>query len=269
MVALLCNSYLRDTTSSFVIFLYLVTLSSSWIVYPMGLSTLALSKTAITRRALAVSYSRLFATQSSTVGQTIQSLLICGPSGVGKGTLITRLLEEYPHNVALSVSRTSRAPRAGEVHGIHYYFIPREELAADISQGKIPYLESAEVHGNLYGTRLDVVEAIHKQYKICLLDLDTHGAQQLQSKQFPMHSIFIAPPSIDDLEKRLLQRGSETIEQRTLRLRNAQKEIEYGTKPGNFECILINDNLEQTYRQLIHQLQLWFPTYFQIGRAHV
>lgn len=194
---------------------------------------------------------------------TKQSILICGPSGVGKGTLITRLLQEYPADVALSVSRTSRCPRAGEVEGVHYYFVHRSDLEKDIQMGQWPYLEHAEVHGNLYGTRLDAVYAIHAQGKLCLLDLDTRGAQQLQAKKFPMHSLFIAPPSLETLASRLSGRNSETSAQQELRLQNARAEIVYGTQPGHFDTILVNDNIEETYQGLVSQLRTWFPTYFQ------
>lgn len=192
---------------------------------------------------------------------TVQSILICGPSGVGKGTIISRLLSEFPHKVALSVSRTSRSPRKGEINGVHYHFVSRDELAKDIAEGSIPYLESAEVHGNLYGTRLDAVHAVHQQGKVCLLDVDVRGAQQLQSAGFPMYSVFIMPPSIDTLEKRLLQRGSETPAQRQLRLHNAREEIAFGQQPGKFDMILVNDDVDAAVRRLLQQLHHWFPTF--------
>lgn len=199
--------------------------------------------------------------QPSNSSVAIQSILICGPSGVGKGTIISRLLSEYPHKLALSVSRTSRSPRKGEIDGVHYHFVSREELAKDIAEGSIPYLESAEVHGNLYGTRLDAVHAVHQQGKLCLLDVDVRGAQQLQSAGFPMYSVFIMPPSIDALETRLLHRGSETPAQRQLRLHNAREEIAFGQQPGKFDMILVNDNVDTAVQRLVHQLHQWFPTF--------
>lgn len=198
---------------------------------------------------------------SNSTATAVQSILICGPSGVGKGTIISRLLSEFPHKVALSVSRTSRSPRQGEVNGVHYHFVTRDELAKDIAEGGIPYLESAEVHGNLYGTRLDAVHAVHQQGKVCLLDVDVRGAQQLQSAGFPMYSVFIMPPSIDALEQRLLHRGSETLAQRQLRLHNAREEIAFGQQPGKFDMILVNDDVDAACRRLMQQLHQWFPSF--------
>lgn len=195
----------------------------------------------------------------------IQSVLICGPSGVGKGSLIAKLLNEFPNDVALSVSRTSRSPRVGEIHGVHYYFVDRDGIKKDIAEGDIPYLEYAEVHGNLYGTRVDAVYDIHKQNKICILDLDTKGAQSLQEKKFPVYSVFVVPPSIEALESRLMNRGSETAEQRQLRLDNAKAQIEFGTQNRNFNCILVNDNLDECYSRLMEQLRSWFPKHFSVN----
>lgn len=190
----------------------------------------------------------------------IKSLLICGPSGVGKGTLINLLLTNYPNKFGLSVSRTSRKPRVGEIDGVHYHFVKdRETFHQDIQNGKHPYIEYAEVHGNFYGTRQDAVEDVHKAGKICILDLDTKGAENLKKMKFPIRSIFIAPPSIESLKNRLTNRGTETEAQMNIRLHNAIKEIEYGHTPGNFDMILVNDDLNSSYHTLTQQLRVWFP----------
>lgn len=194
----------------------------------------------------------------------LQSVLICGPSGVGKGTLIERLLRECPETVSLSVSRTSRAPRPGEVNGVHYHFVSREDLEKDIATGPWRYLEHAEVHGNLYGTREDAVSSIHASGRICLLDLDMAGARQLKALQYPMKTVFILPPTLDDLEIRLRKRGTESPEQLQTRLANAQREIEYGRTPGNFDHLIVNDRFDRAYEDLMDRLEVWFPLHFAI-----
>jgi guanylate kinase len=206
---------------------------------------------------------------SVTAGSSnvIQSVLICGPSGVGKGTLINRLLNDHPDCFALSVSRTSRKARPGEIHGVHYFFVDRSELEHDIKHGAYRYLETAEVHGNLYGTREDAVSSIHSQGKICVLDLDTVGAKSLKSLNFPMKTLFIAPPSIDHLAARLGSRGTESAEQKAVRLTNAKRELDYGLTPGNFESILVNDDLDEAYERLNLTLRSWFQSVLQTTAA--
>jgi len=193
---------------------------------------------------------------------SIQSVVICGPSGVGKGTLITKLLQEYPNSIALSVSHTSRKPRPGEINGVHYHFVDKEVLQEDMKTGKYRYLETAEVHGNLYGTREDAVHTIHADHKVCLLDVDTKGVTSLKRLQFPMKSIFIAPPSLASLEARLLTRNTESAEVIALRIHNAQQELEYGRAPNQFDKLLENDELDHTYSELLSTLRDWFPVYF-------
>lgn len=197
------------------------------------------------------------------LNQSIKSVLICGPSGVGKGTLINKLLANYPSTCGLSVSHTSRPARAGEINGTHYHFTTRQLFEEDISSGPFRYIETAEVHGNLYGTREDAIYAVHNHGKICILDLDTKGAEKLRSLGFPMHSVFIRPPSTADLEKRLRGRGTEKEEQIQLRVANAVKEMEYGLTTGHFEFVLLNDELDKAYSELVTQCKLWFPSYFK------
>lgn len=193
-----------------------------------------------------------------------QSLVICGPSGAGKGTLIHRLLQEYPSLFALSVSHTSRAPRPGEVDGVHYHFRPLEELRRDMESGSIPFIETASVHGNLYGTRQDAVDSIHAQGKICVLDVDVRGVKSIKAKQFPGKYLFIRPPTLSDLETRLRNRGTETEASLQLRLRNAQEEMEYGeARTANatllhFNHVLVNDHLEDAWSELHSLLRTWF-----------
>jgi guanylate kinase len=193
------------------------------------------------------------------MNQLCRSVVICGPSGVGKGTIINKLLHAYPSKFGLSISHTSRKPRIGETDGQHYHFLSREELENDIQNGPIKFLEFAQVHANLYGTRKDAVERVHSDGKICVLDLDTKGVQQFKSSNFPAKYIFITAPSIEILESRLRSRGTENEESVLLRINNAKKEMQYGVEPGQFDTVLVNESIEETYKNVLSCLKVWFP----------
>ena len=192
-----------------------------------------------------------------------KSLVICGPSGVGKGTLINKLLSSYPEKFSLSVSYTSRNPREHEVDGKHYHFVDKEFLINDIKNGPIKYVEHAEVHSNLYGTRQDDVDAIHKDNKICILDIDVNGVKQLKVNYFPAIYVFIRPVSISALEQRLRDRNTESEAQIQLRLKNASNEIDYGDDSSNFDFVLTNDQLDECYMNLDRRIKEWFPQVFE------
>jgi len=178
----------------------------------------------------------------------LRPVVITGPSGVGKGTLITRLLKEYPDNFGFSVSHTTRNPRPGEVNGQHYHFIPLDEMKREVESGK--FVEHANVHGNMYGTSKAAVEKVLNEGKICILDIDVQGAEQVKKSDLKPFFVFISPPSVEELEKRLRGRGTETEESVQRRLRNALGELEYTKRQGFWDFILVNDNLEKAYSGL-------------------
>ncbi|GJP72577.1 hypothetical protein CLOP_g3292 [Closterium sp. NIES-67] len=176
-------------------------------------------------------------------------VVICGPSGVGKGTLITRLMEEFPGRCGFSVSHTTRKPRPGEEDGVHYNFTAREEMEKEIAEGK--FLEKADVHGNLYGTSVAAVKKVTDSGKMCILDIDVQGARQVKaSPALDAVFIFVAPPSFEELERRLRGRGTETEEQVEKRLGNARKEMDAGKDATLFNHTIINDNLDAAYSKL-------------------
>lgn len=181
-------------------------------------------------------------------GDGPKPIVISGPSGVGKGTLISELMKEFPSNFGFSVSHTTRAPRVKELNGVHYHFTERSVMEKDIREGK--FLESASVHGNLYGTSMEAVEAVTDAGKRCILDIDVQGARSVRASSLEAIFIFICPPSFDELEKRLRSRGTETEEQVQKRLRNAKAELEQGRSPGLFDHILVNDDLDTCYQNL-------------------
>jgi len=189
---------------------------------------------------------------SMTKQQFYKSLIICGPSGVGKGTIINELLKCYPDKLGLSVSHTTRLPRPGENNGIHYHFVKKEWMEDKIKQTNNDnfFIEYANVHGNLYGTSKNAVEYVQNQGKLCILDVDVQGVIQIKKSNFIGKYIFIAPPSIELLENRLRLRGTETEEQVKLRLKNAKQELEYGYTKGNFDEIIINDELSDAIKKV-------------------
>ncbi|BAT96381.1 hypothetical protein LR48_Vigan02g037100 [Vigna angularis] len=182
------------------------------------------------------------------IGNVEKPVVISGPSGVGKGTLISLLMKEFPSMFGFSVSHTTRAPRGMEKDGVHYHFTEKNVMEKEIKDGK--FLEFASVHGNLYGTSVEAVELVSDAGKRCILDIDVQGARSVRASPLEAMFIFICPPSMDELEKRLRDRGTETEEQVLKRLRNAQAEIEQGRSSGIFDHILFNDNLEDCYENL-------------------
>ncbi|KAK2417025.1 guanylate kinase [Trifolium repens] len=182
------------------------------------------------------------------VGNAEKPIVISGPSGVGKGTLISMLMKEFPSMFGFSVSHTTRAPRNMEKDGVHYHFTEKSVMEKEIKNGK--FLEFASVHGNLYGTSVEAVEVVADAGKRCILDIDVQGAKSVRASSLEAIFIFVCPPSMEELEKRLRDRGTETEEQILKRLRNAKAEIEQGTSSNIFDFMLYNDKLEESYEKL-------------------
>ncbi|GBF92449.1 guanylate kinase [Raphidocelis subcapitata] len=173
-----------------------------------------------------------------------KALVIVGPSGVGKGTLIQELLRRDPQRYAFSVSTTTRAPRPGEQDGVHYAFTSKEAMMAAISRGE--FLEHAEVHGALYGTRRDGVQAALAAGRVPLLDIDVQGARQVRASGLPALLVFVAPPSLEELERRLRGRGTDGEAQTQRRLGAAKGEIRSLNEKGLYDYLLINEGLGET-----------------------
>ena len=170
--------------------------------------------------------------------------IISGPSGVGKSSLLKRLLANHD-NLRFSVSTTTRQPRVGEQDGVDYNFVTQEQFTADIEQDL--FLEWAIVHGNYYGTSKKQIQTMTENGLDVILDIDVQGSQNLMKKNIDGIYIFIAPPSIDELRKRLIGRGTDSEEVIATRLKNAEKEMECMDKYPN---IIFNDDLEEAYNKL-------------------
>ncbi|CAN8061559.1 unnamed protein product [Agarophyton chilense] len=176
------------------------------------------------------------------------AVVIAGPSGVGKGTLIARLRADFPALFGFSVSHTSRAPRAGEKDGVDYHFTTADQIKHDVVAGK--FIEHAEVHGRHYGTSVMAVEQVRAQGKICILDIDVQGCRSARAAGLNAKYVFVAPPSLAELENRLRGRGTETEDAIVIRLGNAHTEIDAKDEPGLFDVVLVNDSLDVAYAQL-------------------
>ena len=172
------------------------------------------------------------------------ALIISGPSGAGKGTLVKMLIEEFP-NIQFSISYTTRKPREGEIDGIDYVFISKEEFKKLIKEDM--FAEWANVHGNYYGTpRKEIEEKLNKGFDV-VFDVDVQGAKSLKQSLRQGVFVFILPPSIEELKRRLIKRGSDDPKTIEIRLKNAQKEME---AIDEFEYVILNDDLNKAYDNL-------------------
>ena len=173
-------------------------------------------------------------------------IILSSPSGAGKSTLSRGLLAWDP-DISFSVSATTRAPREGEVDGQHYHFMSKAAFQEDVARGDM--LEHAEVFGNFYGSpKGPVTEAISEGRDV-LFDIDWQGAQQIQNSALSQHvlSIFILPPSISELRRRLIERGQDSAEVIAGRMQKSWDEISHWAE---YDYVLVNDDLARTDTEL-------------------
>lgn len=183
-----------------------------------------------------------------TTPKTRRGLLIIlsSPSGAGKSTL-TRHLREWDPTIRFSVSATTRQPRPGEEDGVHYHFLTEDHFKRDVADGEM--LEHAHVFGNFYGSPKGPVQAAIEAGEDVLFDIDWQGAQQIRQSSLAPHtlSIFILPPSIKELHRRLVSRGQDSEEVIAKRMQKSWDEISHW---GSYDHVLVNDDLEQTAEDL-------------------
>jgi len=169
-----------------------------------------------------------------------------GPSGVGKGTLKAKLFEEFADRIAYSVSATTRGPREGEVDGKDYFFISRQEFERRVKNNE--FLEHAEFAGNCYGTPRAYVEKLLDSGMNVVLEIDVQGALQVMKSMPECVSVFILPPSFEELEHRLRGRGTETEEKIRERLETAKRELPYAPQ---YDYQIVNGgDIEAAYQSL-------------------
>lgn len=170
--------------------------------------------------------------------------IISGSSGVGKGTVIKEFLKNAD-NIYLSVSTTTRNPREGEVHGVNYFYVNKDDFKKAVENGD--FLEWAEFGGNCYGTSRSAVENTLKEGKNVLLEIEVQGAKQVKEKMPEAVTIFILPPSKEELERRLRGRGTETEEAIQKRLEAIEFEAQ---ESKHYDFKVINDEIERAANEI-------------------
>ena len=172
-------------------------------------------------------------------------IVISAPSGAGKDTVIDRLRKIHP-GIILSVSATTRAKRKGEVDGVSYYFVSREEFSAMIERNE--FLEHAEYVGELYGTPIKPIEKHIGEGRDVILEIEVQGARQVIELEPNAMTIFIVPPDMVELERRLRGRGTDTEETLKARLERAQTEME---EKDCYAHVVVNDEVERAAREIL------------------
>lgn len=185
-----------------------------------------------------------------------QPIVVCGPSGSGKSTLLRRLLAEHKDLFIFTVSHTTRQPRKGELDGREYHFVDRETMLKMIERNE--FIEHTAFSGNYYGTSKRAVRDAIQMGRHLILEVDIEGVKALSSiKELKPVLIFIKPPSKQLLFERLASRGTETTENLRRRLDRADQELEFADSGHvHFDLVLVNDDLDDTYRNLKHFLAL-------------
>ena len=176
-------------------------------------------------------------------------IVISGPSGVGKDTLIKRLLD-LDRNLRYSVSCTTRAPRPNEVDGVDYTFVSRERFQQLVDEGA--FLEYATYNGNLYGTLAERVERARADGHDIVLKIEVQGAEQVRKNVPDAILIFVVPPSVDELVRRQMKRNTESSQDMTARRQIAEREMEYSSR---YDHVVVNDEVERAVAQVLQIIQ--------------
>lgn len=177
--------------------------------------------------------------------------VVSGPSGVGKGTLVARVRDRLP-GLGLTVSATTRPPRKGEKNGVSYYFMDDSEFARRVENGE--FLEWANVHGHRYGTLRAEAERLMAEGSSVVLEIDVQGGLNVRKVYPDVVLVFIEPPSIGELERRLRGRGTEDESSIELRLANANHEMELASL---YDVRIVNDDLERATDELVSTIDLY------------
>ena len=186
-------------------------------------------------------------------------LVLSGPSGAGKSSLINAIADDIG-DYYFSISTTTRPMRKGEVEGVHYYFVSKEEFQKDIEQDL--FLEYALVHGNYYGTSLKPVKEALSQGKLVIFDIDVQGNTAIKNSLGDITtSVFITPPSLSELKKRLVERSTDSSEVIENRIKMAKREIQ---RTSEYDFVVINDDFDlatDVLRQIAKTARIKIPTH--------
>jgi guanylate kinase len=187
-------------------------------------------------------------------------IIVSGPSGVGKSTLIRHVLQQSDIPLRLSVSATTRNSRPGEQDGVAYYFWSKEHFRAEVSAGH--FLEWAEVVGNLYGTPWSELEKARQQGCVAVLDVDTQGAAQIRARLGSCVSVFLFAPSMEEYERRLRSRGTENEEVIARRMANARRELD---RSNEYTYRIENNDLDTAVREVCEIIRRHFALRHDTG----
>jgi len=189
-------------------------------------------------------------TLTASAVKLFRPLVICGPSGSGKSTILKRVMnsEAVKEYLAFSVSHTTRQPRKGEQDGKDYHFVSHDNFNRSVSENA--FVEHAEFSGNQYGTSKESIRRCQLSGKLCVLDIDSQGVRSLKKTDLNPFYVFILPPSLEELERRLRGRRTESEESLQRRLSTAKSEVTFGQTPGNFDETIINDDLDRAVEKL-------------------
>lgn len=188
-------------------------------------------------------------TPCSAALQDLRPIVVSGPSGVGKGTLVQRLFDAHPDTFGFTISHTTRKPRRGEVDGAAYFFVSPSEFSSLHSQGA--FVEHAYFSGNYYGTSQQTIEDQVNKGLVVVLDIELQGVKQMKANpSIDARYVFIKPPSFEALEARLRARATENEEDIEKRLIQAKVELEYADSQATVDKIIVNDNIETAYEEL-------------------
>lgn len=170
-------------------------------------------------------------------------IIISAPSGAGKSSFIDRILKKFPV-LFDTITYTTRSPRSSEQQGDPYYFVSRDEFLEKVQEGF--FVEWAHVHEDLYGTPLRQIQEAHAEGRVVIMDVDVKGARTFKEKYPDAASVFILPPSLEELRRRILSRDQKAPDNLEIRLQNAQIEMD---QASHFDFKVVNDDFEASYAQ--------------------
>eukprot|EP01084_Bolivina_argentea_P012867 24094_1 len=198
---------------------------------------------------------------NSTIIPNYNPLVICGPSGIGKGTIVNYILQNYSNSFGHSISHTTREPRKDETDDIHYKFVNKQIFEEGIKNNE--YIEYACTHGNYYGTHKQTLDTVKDEGKICILEIDVKGAKQVKEyhNYLDCNFIFITTQSpLITSQERLLKRGTESHDQIKTRLNTAKIELDFlDENPDFFHSVLFNEDWNECIDDVRMTLNQWYP----------
>jgi len=200
-----------------------------------------------------------FLTRRLTMREQKLMTVFVGPSGVGKGTLLKKVREEFGSQISVAVSHTTRSAREGEVDGVDYHFVSKRKFDEMVSNGE--FIENKQFASNSYGTSIKAVEDIAAKKQVCFLEIDLQGAKVVKKRGLLCRFVFIktSGDTLGMVRTRLSDRGTESKAQIDVRVQNAKRELDFLSKnPDFFDFVLNNDDIADATKELCNKLSEWY-----------